>query len=344
MTTDRQPRSILLVGSVPLASAEDVFKTVAGELGSLAARIPDGETGERSLWIVCQGEPVRKSTGLEVGGERILQGGIRNPRYKIKEGLTPDDVRFARLGYADNALASYEVFKRLKSAGQIPATEKFQVSVPTPLSVVYAFFIASEVRRVWPVYEKALLAEIDEILAKIPHAELAIQLDIATEVHSFVEDEDLKSLYPFDELIESFARICNHIPADVELGVHLCYGDPGHKHVREPTDTARMVEIHNRLAEKLRRPMTWIHMPVPRDRDDDAYFAPLREIRLHDGTELYLGLIHLTDGIEGARRRAAAAKKVTSDFGVAAECGFGRRPPQTVPDLLRLHAQVAREV
>jgi hypothetical protein len=27
------------------------------------------------------------------------------------------------------------------------------------------------------------------------------------------------------------------VPAEVELGLHLCYGDPGHKHVVEPKDT-----------------------------------------------------------------------------------------------------------
>jgi hypothetical protein len=36
-----------LVGSIPLASAEDVFKAVAAELGPLVARTPDGETGDR---------------------------------------------------------------------------------------------------------------------------------------------------------------------------------------------------------------------------------------------------------------------------------------------------------
>jgi hypothetical protein len=339
-----EPRSILLVGSIPLASAEDVFKAVAAELGPLVARIPDGETGDRSLWIICQGEPIKKSRGLEVGGERLLQGGYRNPRYKIKDGLTVNDVRFARLGYADNAVSSYEVFKRLKSAGKISAPKKFQVCVPTPLSVVNAFFIASEVRRVWPIYEKALLGEVHEIVDRIPHADLAVQLDIATEVHTFFEDPELRALYPFDELIESFARFCNRIPADVELGVHLCYGDPGHKHIREPVDAVRMVETHNELAEKLNRPMTWIHMPIPRNRDDDAYFAPLQNLHLKPQTELYLGLIHLTDGIDGARRRAQIAKKFVGNFGVATECGFGRRPPRTIPDLLRLHARVAREI
>ena len=43
-----------LVGSVPLRSAEEVFHTVAGALGDRPRRIPDGETGPRSDWIVWQ--------------------------------------------------------------------------------------------------------------------------------------------------------------------------------------------------------------------------------------------------------------------------------------------------
>jgi hypothetical protein len=79
-------------------------------------------------------------------------------------------------------------------------------------------------------------------------------------------------------------------------------------------------------------------MPVPRDRDDAAYYQPLADLHLRPETKLYLGLIHLTDGLEGTRRRMAIAAKFTNDFGVATECGFGRRPPQTIADLLKLHA------
>ena len=43
-----------LVGSVPLASSEAVFRTVADEIGDRLRRIPDGETGPRSDWIVWQ--------------------------------------------------------------------------------------------------------------------------------------------------------------------------------------------------------------------------------------------------------------------------------------------------
>ena len=51
-TTD--PVGAHLVGSVPLADAEEVFRRSAKVLGARLRRIPDGETGERSDWIAWQ--------------------------------------------------------------------------------------------------------------------------------------------------------------------------------------------------------------------------------------------------------------------------------------------------
>ncbi len=82
-------------------------------------------------------------------------------------------------------------------------------------------------------------------------------------------------------------------------------------------------------------------MPVPRDRSDDAYFAPLRHLDLEPETELALGLVHVTGGIDGIERRLATARKYVKDFAIATECGFGRRKPETLPELLRLHAEAA---
>jgi hypothetical protein len=58
-------------------------------------------------------------------------------------------------------------------------------------------------------------------------------------------------------------------------------------------------------------------------------------------TELCLGLVHHTDGIEGCRRRLVTAKRHAANFSIATECGFGRRDPRTIPELLRIHAAVA---
>jgi len=72
-----------------------------------------------------------------------------------------------------------------------------------------------------------------------------------------------------------------------------------------------------------------------------AYFLPLRALRLQPQTELCLGLVHHTDGVEGTRRRLATASRHAARFSIATECGFGRRDPATIPELLRIHAAVA---
>jgi methionine synthase II (cobalamin-independent) len=82
-------------------------------------------------------------------------------------------------------------------------------------------------------------------------------------------------------------------------------------------------------------------MPVPRNRTDDAYFAPLKELKLKPGTKVALGLVHHTDGVDGTNRRIATAKKYLGDFLISTECGFGRRPKETISELLQIHAKVA---
>ena len=49
----------------------------------------------------------------------------------------------------------------------------------------------------------------------------------------------------------------------------------------------------------------------------------------------------MTDGAAGARRRIETAKRFVSKFGVATECGFGRRPGETVEELMQMHADLA---
>ena len=133
---------------------------------------------------------------------------------------------------------------------------------------------------------------------------------------------------------ETFAgivvRLANHVPADIDLLFHFCYGDAGHKHVVEPTDMGDMVEFANRLAARVTRPIQMIHMPVPRGRSDEAYFEPLKRLSLKPPTQLCLGLVHYTDGVAGTRARLATAKKYAQGFSIGTECGFGRRDPATL--------------
>jgi ubiquinone/menaquinone biosynthesis C-methylase UbiE len=328
-----------LVGSVPLASAEVVFSTVAAELGDRVRRIPDGETGPRADWIVWQLPVFTSHPLLEVvppgpDSWRPL------PRVRLEENARAEDVRFEALGYADAAIASYRVFARLKRDGVIPGACRFQVCLPTPLAPISAFVVAEHQAALEPVYEKQLLDELARLVRDVPHDQLAIQWDTNFEFGMLegvfaVWFDDVKS-----GILERLLRLSRHVPPDVELGYHFCYGDVQHRHFREPADAATLVAVANALAASLGRTLTWIHLPVPRGRTDEAYVAPLRDLRLRPETELYLGLVHHTDGVDGTTRRLEVAGRFVSGFGIATECGWGRRAPATIPELLRIHREL----
>ena len=60
-----------------------------------------------------------------------------------------------------------------------------------------------------------------------------------------------------------------------------------------------MVEFANALAQASPHKLAYIHMPVPRERDDDVFHLPFRRLALGEGTELYLGVVSAADGAEG---------------------------------------------
>jgi len=342
------PRDVHLVGSVPGENAAAVFEKVSAALGPHLKRIPDGETGERADWIVWLEPVFANSPALEKSDELFQLHSVATPRirYRLKPGRSAADVRFDNLFYADIAERSYQDFARLKREGKIPARCRFQIDLVPAHSVIWLFLQDELHAPLDPVYNDALKREIDKIALRLPHDQIAIQFDVASAVFARLERNDRSSYGGSkDETRQTFGRIlidlASHVPADIELLFHFCYGDSNHKHVVEPTDMADMVAMANRLTDGIERPIQLIHMPVPRDRSDAAYFAPLRGLSLRPETALALGLVHYTDGLEGTRRRMDTARQFIASYAVATECGFGRRAPETIPELLRLHLAAA---
>lgn len=336
---NRLPLGAHLVGSVPLADSESVFREAATRLGSRLRRIPDGETGIRTNWIQWQWPLLAQVAQLETAGE---EPGPWGPRFKLRDGESITASDLPDTGYRDAALDSWLVFSRLKHEGVIAPATRFQVCLPTPLAVTHIRIVPAAQGAVEQAYEDKLLGELDDIVEAIPADQLAIQWDTAVEFAVLEGLLDTFVAEPEPDILDRLLQLGDHVPTDVEMGYHLCYGDVEHQHFVQPADTGKLVAIANGVAAGLDRPLNWIHMPVPRDRSDADYFAPLGDLRLHPETELYLGLVHITDGTDGARPRIAAARRFVDDFGVATECGFGRRPAETIPALLDLHAEVSR--
>lgn len=135
-------------------------------------------------------------------------------------------------------------------------------------------------------------------------------------------------------------KLVDAVDKDVDVGVHLCYGDHRHKHFTEPMDMGLMVDVALAVIKGAKRQLNWVHMPVPKSRTDEAYFSPLKRLVLELGTTtLFLGLVHAGDE-KGTRERMKTAEKFVRDFGVATECGMGRTPPGDLDSILEISARV----
>ena len=348
---------VLLLGSVRLDTVEDVMKVAASVLDGRLARLPDGEVaverGGPARGFVNQLRPVvTENPALEPDPAEAALGHRQNlaveshrdtrpPRYRLRSGTVGADVKIATTGLAETALASFQVFKRLRAAGQIPPNVRFQFCLPTVAAFLNTHVLLSCHDAIEGPYQHALFNDVTRIAAAVPADRLTLQWDVSTEMAQWEGVREAHFSPVQDGIIERLALHCDHVPMATELGIHLCYGNFGLRHWREPSDLGNCVAVFNGIAARASRPIDYVHMPVPIDRDDDSYFAPLDALQLGPNTKLYLGLVHERDGIDGARRRIAAARRHAERFGIATECGFGSRPPEVIPDLLRLHAEIA---
>jgi hypothetical protein len=360
-------REVLLVGSLPLRPAANVFETVTRHLGTLAPRIPDGE---QIGWVSAAQQSHQQNPALELSRQVPLEarGATLTNFYRLKPGVAQQDLRLGPYGYAQNAIESYSQFIRLRDEGQVLPGTRYQVTLPGPGTSAYVIELPAD--RLLPLARTALVNEIEAILARIPANDLTIQLDVGMEAE---HEEYLRRPKAFDapihqafhwtheQMADAVAAVANRVPADVELGIHICsiwHHDPS-----GGQDNDVLVDTANALAQRITRPLGYVHMPAIPEHDETD-FAPLKRLHLQPGTKLYLGLIHLSDGLEGARRRMAAAQTAVSNFGVAFFCGLGRPagstpPPRAAPgraarpeipkatantigEVLDLHRQVAQ--
>jgi hypothetical protein len=340
------PVGVHLVGSFPFDDEMEVFELVAATIGDRIRRLPDGETQDRRFYYnwhigIIYYRARAQLQWMSPAPDRYPQ----LPWFKRRRAADLSRVDFGTFGYADWAKESYEKFRSLRASGRLPEHVKFQVNMMSPLVPLYGLFDEQIRAEIEPAYERALLADLRDILDALPHEDLAVQWEHVYDV-AFWE----RFAVPFwsesveEGVLSRITRYAELVPAEVEMGYHLCYGDYQHKHFMEPRDARVLTEMANAIAAAVDRQINFLHLPVPRDRDDDAYFAPLEDLRLKDETELYLGLVHHTDGVEGTRRRIKTAFWHVDGFGVATECGFGRRSPEQIPRLLRIHRDVTSPV
>jgi hypothetical protein len=339
--------NLLLVGSVPLDTVEDVMRTFGGPLGPHLPAMPDGEVGERRSWVNRLGyqifnghqdlETIRRPKPID-GVEQLLPRSRDDAwQFKVRPGV--ERVRFgnpgSRLGYARDAVTSYFVFKTLREKGVLPEGLRFQISIPMVNSVIRPLYFPdpADLARIRPGFEAALAAEVQAILEKIPNRDLAIQWDCAWELQAVC---GAGSAVPQELKVEThvppIGRLSRLLPADVQLGFHFCFGTFGGWPAFAPDDLARPVELINAAVAATGRRVDWVHIPTL-DRTDEKFYAPLAQLDVA-GARVYLGAIH---NMATLKQRIDVARKFLPQFGLAAYCGFGRTPPAEMPRILQDH-------
>ena len=351
--TGRVTSDLLLVGSLPTPSAEEAFRAGAGLVGDLVPALPDGESGPLGAWVAFDRtqllEPhpdieVLVPSGSPTGRARHA---YETARLTVREGAEP--LRFDAWPRVPVMLESYALFRRLRDEGVIAADQRFQVNFPGPSSVFTGAFkdhYARDWAIVGPALEDLTRRAIDEVLATIPAHDLALQFDFAYEV---LDNEQVLGWTQggqegaWDRFAGPWSRLAPHVPEDVLLGLHLCYGTFPEWPMFEARDMGLLVHMANHAAAHSGRPLDWLHLAGPRylRSEDQAFFAPLAGLHV-PRTRVFLGIVLPLDGEDGLRRRHRTASRYLDDFGMAMYCGFGRQPGQDPAETLREHAEVVR--
>src|SRR5262245_38564946 len=321
---------LLLVGSVPLDTVEQVMRTFGGSLARYLPAIPDGEVGERRSWVnrfcylVFNGHPeletLKRPQPVD-GVEQLLPRTREDTwQFRVRPGI--DRVRFgnpgSRLGYARDAVSSYFVFRTLREKGVLPEGMRFQISIPMVNSVVRPLYFPypQDLTRIRPGFEDALAAEIVGILAHVPAEDLAIQWDCAWEVSaSYGTDKDIPAEAEISTHTAPIARLSQLLPDAAKLGFHFCFGTFGGWPAFVPDNLGRAVDLINGAVASTGRRVDWVHIPTL-DRTDEAFYAPLANLDV-GAARIYLGAIH---NMSTLKERLDVARKFVPDFGLAAYC------------------------
>jgi hypothetical protein len=346
------PDHVHFNGSVNLADGHTVMREITSRVPAGLRRIPDGETGDRGNWIFFQMQkfllspsliPVRPLDAEAEGYEEL-------PRLRLADGVDPAEMSWPDIGYADAYRESYAIFAGLREEGVIPAGVRFQVEYPTPLASIGGYIVPEQQQALLGSYEQAMFADLDRLLAAVPHDEMAVQWDVAVEFGILEGAFGPGGSQAFDSIIAGLARCVDRVPADVPVGLHLCYGDYGHEHFKQPESLALQVRVLNAVAATAARPVSFVSFTVPQYQRNESYFAPLAQLAADPDTELNFALVPYhpaaqAPGTTGEQVRLVDAALEESPggsraWGVCTECGMGRAGREEIAGLLDLHREI----
>ena len=322
-------RTAHLVGSIPLESTEAAMTAGLERLGPNLRWLPDGETGERTNWILHIVESFRAHPDLEIKREGDWSDYDKTPVFKVRDGhtLTGDSLDFGHVG---DFQANYPTFRKLREQHGSDDIA-YQLGLPGDFDMaLFTLGPLSAFRQKAP-FTQATLRTIGTVHAEAGD-DVVFQIEVPAEL-VFVA----KMPAPLQPVMAGFlargiTQLAAQSPEGARFGVHLCLGDMNHRALGRMNDVSPLVHLSNAIAAKwpAGRPLEFIHAPfaaaIEPPVNQRSFYAPLSKLRLPAAVEFIAGFAHEDQSFEAQRTlRDHLDQLVGREVGIATACGLGRR-------------------
>jgi hypothetical protein len=355
-------RPIHFVGSVGgatnVSSAMDLMLSQRDHLFWL----PDGEPGERSGYVrsVIDNLPAMPGVLIKRHPRRVADWKSMRRRmvWKVAPGhvLRPSELR---LGYAANALASWNVFLEKCEEWDCPGL-LFEVGLPSALTLAAVGFGLDRCVKHYQVVCEALTKEIEEVLAVIPKERVIFQVEAVIETVLSLLPKWVQHLVFPEELGQLIGEAIGQVHEQgLHAGVHFCFGSLENKAALHPRTLAPLVRTVNSVVAHWPSncSLDFLHIPAAlSDRPpstDPSFYEPLAGLRhLPQHTRLFAGVIQCNSGARSSEDERTgmllferAAQRATGQppgtVGVSCACGTGRTEEWMMAGILDRQLDIA---
>jgi hypothetical protein len=350
-------RSVLLVGSMPFESDEECMRRALDVVGPYLFSLPDGEIGERTAefpdgtrncWVIRALEVLHRDSAnwrvlrppvVADDGVPVDYSGL----HQLEPLCSPEDVpEFLHLDYDVFYDQSQPAFRRLLAEHGLDGI-RFQVGIPTALSLGFAFPDPANRMRFRGAFEDVLAREVNAIVRHGGDS-VVIQLEAPPETYFAFEIPGMID----DMAVTPLRDLAAKIDAGARIGIHLCLGDLRNRSLVHPKDLKPLVEVSNRLVDVWPegRILEYVHYPLAAGNvppsTDPGFYEPLADIRLPEGTRFVAGFAHEALTFDQNRAILGTLEEIRGgEVDVACSCGLGRRTPEVADHLLHLMAGLA---
>ena len=352
MSAEGTPRRVLLVGSLPYRDEALAMARACELAGDRLIALSDGEIGERSdrypagdrsQWVAGLAGRLAAEDSLF----DVVKAGKTNKKgfpadwdstTRLRPRVGPAAVgRSLRLGYDTFPRRTWPHFERLRASLGRPDL-RMQVGLPTGFGVAAGFLSPPRALRYAPAFAACVAGETTAVVQSIGAGNLLFQIEAPAEVVAAHRLPRPAVRVPTGSVVDLVKRL----PADVPIGLHLCFGDLNNTAAVVPTRFDRLVAFTNALARRWPpiHDLAYIHLPFaagtsPAPDDPKAYRA-LGRLALPPATCLVAGFVHEEPPLATLERLLQTIEQASvRQVDIATACGLGRRTPEAADELIR---------